>query len=343
MITKYDKSLRNNSNVYVEALQLWMEVEKILLNPNSIIPTLKNEEILPHQRLMTIEIRLEKIGNKIKNLNETVKEAVRYSIREYEVCYRADEATTAEERERSYNNQQNWDACFVQRYAIQLSTADIVKFNEITSHKNSPMRNTAIKELLYAINIIEEYNNLFKELEDNRVPKEYKELKKKLEFKDEEIKIRDLQNRSLMRLLEKSPSNKLPHENLTGFECKIAPNIVKEIFQIMVDKEILSGNSKDFQAIFSNKPTRVIDPIKWLGKSQKKPYRGHQTKLYLFIERMLNGKFSAKDKRKAAHLFVDEEGIFFNPKMNKPKKYDRDTHDIFEKIIKEAKEKTRAS
>lgn len=56
---------------------------------------------------------------------------------------------------------------------------------------------------------------------------------------------------------------------------------------------------------------------------------------------MLNGNFSAEDKRKAAALFIDEKGKFFNAKMKEPKEYDRDKNNIFETLIKEAKEKTR--
>ena len=138
------------------------------------------------------------------------------------------------------------------------------------------------------------------------------------------------------------PTNKTNYKNqLTGFICNLHPDTVKEIFNLMETSKQISGNLTDFQAIFANTSTPVKSPVKWLIKSQKKPYRGHQTKLYLFIETMLNGKFSAEDKRKAADLFIDEKGKFFNPKMKEPNENDRDTHNIFEARINNIKEKTR--
>ena len=126
-----------------------------------------------------------------------------------------------------------------------------------------------------------------------------------------------------------------------GFKCELSEKTVEAIFNSMVSSKQISGNLTDFQAIFANTPTQVKNPVKWLNKSQKKPYRGHQTKLYLFIETMLNGKFSADDKRKAVDLFIDEKGKFFNPKMKEPNENDRDTHNIFETLINNTKEKTR--
>jgi len=127
----------------------------------------------------------------------------------------------------------------------------------------------------------------------------------------------------------------------TGFYCELPEPTVEQIFEIMQANDQISGNSEDFKAIFSREPKPVTKPVTWKIKSQKKPYRGHQIKLYLFIETMLNRKLLAKDIRKAVNLFIDEKGQFLNPKMKEPSKHDRNTHNIFEKLLKDAIEKTR--
>lgn len=208
-------------------------------------------------------------------------------------------------------------------------------------------------ELYNAYQRIEKYINSYEVTEDIFLDENGNEFKYKNTIKINTDSIIDCDNVGYLcrgldeiakELLAKEVINVLPKfppaNQKTGFTCNLPPETVKEIYFLMAGK-YLSGDLNDFQAIFANTPTLVKNPVKWLIKSQKKPCRGHQTKLYLFIETMLNGKFSAKDKRKAVDLFIDEKGKFFNSKMKEPNENDRNTHNIFETLIKGAKEKTR--
>jgi hypothetical protein len=118
---------------------------------------------------------------------------------------------------------------------------------------------------------------------------------------------------------------------VTGFDCPLSPEKIKAIYYFMNGKQIRSDLS-DFQAIFSNTPQPVQNPIKWLIKAQTGS-RGNQMKLYFFLEKMLQRQPTSEDKRKAKKLFVDEIGEFLNPKMRKPKYEERIMYDEFENLL----------
>jgi len=123
---------------------------------------------------------------------------------------------------------------------------------------------------------------------------------------------------------------------LIGFACPLHPDTVKEVYKYMISKNYIEGSPADFQAIFANKSTSVLNPITWLIKSKTTTGgRGNQMKLYFFLEKMLQRRPTNDDKRKAAKLFIDEEGEFFNPKMKKPDEYERISYDIFAKLLEE--------
>lgn len=142
------------------------------------------------------------------------------------------------------------------------------------------------------------------------------------------------------RVKQKQPLSPAPQ--ITGFKCDIHPDILKEIFNLMVEKEHLRGDSNDFLTIFSNTPKEFKKPVIWLilAPTGIRKNRGNQTALYMFIHTML-GKVSDADKRKAVYLFEDEKGQFFNGKMKKPNKYDFEKNNIFENLLKDAIKTTR--
>jgi hypothetical protein len=61
----------------------------------------------------------------------------------------------------------------------------------------------------------------------------------------------------------------------------------------------------------------------------------------MFLETVFRGKLSKENRRKAVHLFVDEEGEFFNGNISRPKEEDRNTHNIFENLLKDIIPNTR--
>jgi hypothetical protein len=155
-------------------------------------------------------------------------------------------------------------------------------------------------------------------------------------FKQDIIRIREECRLSLEKEYQKI-KHELSGNVLMGFACPhLAPETVEEIYNLMSEKQI-SGNPEDFKAIFSNSSNTVTKPIQWLKKSQRRDekgrYRGHQTMLHLFIEKMLQRNLTADEKRKTSKLFIDEYGEFFTPKSREPKEKDRNTNRIFLKEI----------
>jgi hypothetical protein len=134
-----------------------------------------------------------------------------------------------------------------------------------------------------------------------------------------------------------SPNNNLNNGNLKGFECNLYrdnPDIIEQIYYYMANnRKYICVDLIDFKTIFAPKTSIVTSPIKWLIISQKTK-RGNQTKLYFFLEKMLQRQLTNEDKRKAAKLFIDEEGEFFKPSMKKPKEDERKMYDEFETLIK---------
>jgi hypothetical protein len=117
--------------------------------------------------------------------------------------------------------------------------------------------------------------------------------------------------------------NEIIHENnnlTTGFDCNLHPDTVKEIYYFLAEK-FIKGDLQDFQAIFSNSSNTVKKPIQWLITGERGKYkdRGNQTALNEFLKLML-GKISAPNRRKAKDLFIDENGYFIKKSLLKPDK-----------------------
>lgn len=95
----------------------------------------------------------------------------------------------------------------------------------------------------------------------------------------------------------------------TGFICTLPTVSVEEIFLLMVAEKYISGNLKDFQAIFANTQTKVKNPVKWLVLHNKKP---NKTALFTFIKLMLKlDELPREILRQANQLFVcGKENIF---------------------------------
>lgn len=131
----------------------------------------------------------------------------------------------------------------------------------------------------------------------------------------------------------------------TGFICKLAPETtIKVIFNLMVEQKHISGNLSDFQAIFSNTPKMVGNPVKWLLKHNENP---NKTALFTFLKLMLQpDKFPRKFLRQANNLFLfGNENIFPN-KYTYPDETSQITaigkhFKSIETIIKDNNEKTR--
>jgi hypothetical protein len=103
--------------------------------------------------------------------------------------------------------------------------------------------------------------------------------------------------------------NELSQPAVTGFECKLPKETVEEIFNLMIKKEIISGNLNDFYAIFGIASYQFKNPIIWLitAKTGKNAGHGHKEELRNFLVEML-GRISAEDERKVPFLFVDKNG-----------------------------------
>ena len=123
-------------------------------------------------------------------------------------------------------------------------------------------------------------------------------------------------------------------KQLIGFKCPLDKKTVETIYLKLVRKELIDCELEDFMAVFSEEINEVNKPIVWRVKGQTNPGgRGNQTKLYFFLEKMLKRQPTSEDKRKAAMLFIDEKGKFFNPKMKKPKEEERLSYDIFDDLF----------
>lgn len=122
----------------------------------------------------------------------------------------------------------------------------------------------------------------------------------------------------------------------TGFTCTLHPDTVKEVFNLMDEKEYLTGDLIDFLNIFSNPPKQFKNPIKWLITPERgtNTGNGHKEALRDFLTKML-GSINADMERKIPFIFIDRKGN--KMKLTKPK---NGTHYNFKKIISTAKEKS---
>lgn len=297
----------STNHVIPKSIQLWFEVEKKLSDRNNLKE--KNKNIPPHKRLKIIEKELDEIWDKIEKLNKTVSEAALHSLSENEVCIRVDSFSSLDEKEQGFNNEQTWEACFVQYFAILKAAENIKEFNDCISCLNGDLGNSTINELVCAIELIKRYKELFKKAEDIKDSKEKLELNKKLESLNEEIGNRDFQNRILMNRLNEKDNNNLLKQPISGFTCQIDPKIAKEIFKLMKEGKKILGNQKDFLAIFSNESKKVDKPIKWNTRHGGK---ANKTALFSFLKLILElDEFPREFLRQANRLFVcGKENIF---------------------------------
>lgn len=129
---------------------------------------------------------------------------------------------------------------------------------------------------------------------------------------DTEIKVNSEQIKETIKKISELESIKSVNNQknqLTGFTCKLHPDTVKEIFNLMVTSNQISCHVNDFQAIFADPPTHVETPVKWLLKHNGKP---NKTALFTFIKMILVLDEMPRDiLRQANSLFkCGKENIF---------------------------------
>jgi hypothetical protein len=166
------------------------------------------------------------------------------------------------------------------------------------------------------------------------------EIEKKQKGKDWIIDREDfLNNNQYLKLYEICRSVKTTIKSskgeIKGFTCNLHPETVKEIYIFMADKDYLSGDLNDFQAIFSKVSISVEYPVKWqiLNERGTKTGRGNQTSIFVFLKLML-GTISNADLKKCKDLFIDEKGKFIEKDLLRPDK-DKILTFGFENQIKE--------
>lgn len=147
------------------------------------------------------------------------------------------------------------------------------------------------------------------------IKKSITESKIKIQLESEKAKLNKI-SETLNTILENEKKNRL-----TGFTCNLHPETVKDIYIFMADKNYLSGELKDFQAIFSKVSISVENPVKWQIFNERgiKTGRGNQTALFVFLEMML-GTVTNTDLKKCKDLFIDKKGKFIEKDLLRPDK-----------------------
>ncbi len=133
--------------------------------------------------------------------------------------------------------------------------------------------------------------------------------------------------------------NELSGTILKGFSCPLDVIIVQEIYYAMAEN-FIRGDLQDFLAIFSNSSNTVNKPVQWLVLNERGNFagRGNQTALNEFLKLIL-GKLSNNDRRKAKDLFIDEQGYFIKESLLKPDKTKISTYEFeigLKEILKKA-------
>ncbi len=91
--------------------------------------------------------------------------------------------------------------------------------------------------------------------------------------------------------------------------------VIIKVFNLLSCEEIIKGEQSDFIAMFSKNGV-VEAPIEWILKVQN-GNRGNQGALLTFLKIMF-GKLTSENIRRASRLFIDDKGIFLT-QAGKPK------------------------
>ncbi|MGE0018022.1 MAG: hypothetical protein AB7S72_00020 [Draconibacterium sp.] len=258
------------NNVPAKAGVLWFEVEK-RLKPSSKHNDI-NEKILPHERIKVLKKSRDEVGEKIKTQDDIIYQASKISLHEFVNCNKIKAYSTDEDRERSTNNQLSWEYSFVQNYAFILAKNDIKKLNDCADNPNGTTHKEIVNQLVNAIELINEYNKLIKDIEDTKASKKIEDLKKEMDTKDEDNKYYKILSRELKTQLDEVQAQKQNQPKpITGLKSNISVDKAQKLCRILRGEYIPQETSEiNFAAVFCEEPLPAgFTIVEWIKKQKR--------------------------------------------------------------------------